>query len=87
MGEQLSGSSLKSNRSLSPSWVPTALFHTTQPAQGKLQAHWRPPGPEALLLFKGQPTLLFPWLGLSQVERCPAFHSPIPALVTGSQWE
>lgn len=55
MGEQLSDSNLES--SLSRSSVPTVLLHTTYPAHGKLQAHWRPPGPQALLLYKGQQTL------------------------------
>lgn len=40
MGEQLSNSNLQS--SLSPSYVPTALLHTTHPAHGKLGTHWRP---------------------------------------------
>lgn len=40
MGEQLSDSNLES--SLSPSYVPTALLHTTHPAHGKPGTHWRP---------------------------------------------
>lgn len=40
MGEQLRDSNLEN--SLSPSHVSTALLHTTHPAHGKLEAHWRP---------------------------------------------
>lgn len=71
MGEQLSDSNLES--SLSPSYDPTALLHTTHPAHGKLGTHWRPPNPAALalLLYKGQRILLSPWLGLNQVEPTP----------------